>query len=342
MAFHGRASHLPRRTQTLLLVAAADHTGDPDLLLRGRHGARRGRSRPAARRGGGLVAGRRGRQLRFRHPLVRAAIHQRAPLAERLAAHRALAGAADPVRDPDHRAWHLAAAATGPDEAVATALEATAGRARERSGHAAAAAAYERAARLSTDPAARIGRLLLAAESAAESPLQQAGALADRAVRLRGPQRRARGRRHPTRRRAPGPCTSDALAEFWQGAFPAAHRMLTEGAELVAGRRPGAGRRGCWCRQPTPPGTLGGDGRGHPRRLAALESAARTRRSGRCADFLTRALGRAATPHSAAPPAVAGGRGRAPRAGGRLDPRDLVMLCGVGLTLGQDAAGARR
>ncbi|UWE09504.1 hypothetical protein NYE86_12735 [Actinacidiphila bryophytorum] len=54
------------------------------------------------------------------------------------------------------------------------------------------------------------------------------------------------------------------------------------------------------------------------------------------ARFLTGALGR--HPAGQAPPEV-GAAADAARAahGGRVDPRDLVMLCGVGLTLGQDA-----
>lgn len=168
LAFHGRVSHLPQATQTLLLVAAADHTGELGTILRAAAdlGADVADLPPAQDTGLVTVEG---TALRFRHPLVRAAIHQRAALPERLAAHRALARAADPEREADHRAWHLAAAATGPDETVATALEQTAGRARERSGHTAAAAAYARAARLSTDPGGRLRRLLLAAESASEA-----------------------------------------------------------------------------------------------------------------------------------------------------------------------------
>jgi hypothetical protein len=54
-------------------------------------------------------------------PLIRSAIVNLTPADERRAAHRALARtlAGDPVR----RAWHLAEAACGPDEAVAQALD---------------------------------------------------------------------------------------------------------------------------------------------------------------------------------------------------------------------------
>jgi hypothetical protein len=107
--------------------------------------------------------------LGFRHPLVRTAVYQDAPLTDRLALHRALA---DALTGPDHadrRAWHLAAASTGPDEQVAAELEHTAAGAGQRAGHTAAATAYARAAQLSIDPADRARRYVLAAEAAGEA-----------------------------------------------------------------------------------------------------------------------------------------------------------------------------
>jgi DNA-binding CsgD family transcriptional regulator len=101
----------------------------------------------------------------FRHPLIRSAIVGAAGLAERQQAHRRLALATD---QPDRRAWHLAGAATGPDENVACLLEKTADRALRRGGAVAAVRALERAAALG-DGGERARRLLRAAELAAEA-----------------------------------------------------------------------------------------------------------------------------------------------------------------------------
>ncbi|WP_263984918.1 LuxR family transcriptional regulator [Streptomyces sp. HPF1205] len=341
MAFHGRVSHLPPGTQMLLLVAAADHSGDPELLLRAATALGLGLSDLPPAQEAGLVFVDQEDRLRFRHPLMRAAIYQRAPLPDRLAAHRALADAADPVADPDHRAWHLAAAATGPDEAVAAVLQDTADRARERSGHAAAMAAYERAARLSTDPAARVERLVLAAESASEAgELARARSFAEQAARALEGTGDAGPGGSPGER--PGSAVLRArtlhvrgLADFWQGAFPAAHRVLLEGAGLVAGADPQRAAR-MLVQATHTAWYLGGDEVAQTLdRLRALrlpeDAPIRP-----VAEFLTGALGSGAAGH--APPAVdAAAAGARAARGGRIDPRDLVMLCGVGLALGQDA-----
>ncbi|WP_063763612.1 helix-turn-helix transcriptional regulator [Streptomyces sp. NRRL S-646] len=107
----------------------------------------------------------RGGDVRFRHPLIRSAVYHAAPPAERHEAHRRWAAA---LRDvPGRRAWHLAAAGTGPDEAVAREMECAAEQTGKRSGFAAAALAFQRAAELSPDEPDRVRRFTRAAAMAA-------------------------------------------------------------------------------------------------------------------------------------------------------------------------------
>ena len=98
-------------------------------------------------------------------------------------AHRALADVLPVSEFADRRAWHLAAAAVGFDDAAADAMEAAALRADRRGGYAASAAAHERAARLTADPVLRGQRLAAAAMSARDSAqLDRAAALAQEAA----------------------------------------------------------------------------------------------------------------------------------------------------------------
>jgi DNA-binding CsgD family transcriptional regulator len=105
-------------------------------------------------------------ELTFHHPLVRSAIHQSLDSERRRAVHHALAAA---LHDqPDRRTWHLASAASRPDEEIASALEAVAAQARQRGSGVTVVAALEQAAQLSPDPGRRADRLLRAADGAVE------------------------------------------------------------------------------------------------------------------------------------------------------------------------------
>jgi DNA-binding CsgD family transcriptional regulator len=182
--FADRIGALPEATRTLLVVAAAEGTGDTGVVLRAAERFGPALTDLAPAEGKGLLRLADGR-LEFRHPLVRAAAYQAVPSPMRLAVHRALADALEAESDVDRRAWHLAAAATGPDEEAADALERTAEHARKRGGYAAVAAAYERAAALTPATAERGRRLTAAARAAADAGLlDRAAALADDAARL--------------------------------------------------------------------------------------------------------------------------------------------------------------
>jgi len=166
-----RVRALPPAAQQLLLVVAADQTGQPDRVW--------------------AAAGKLGidpelawlpmmdqlvsweQAVRFRHPLMRSAVYYAAPAVARRRVHEALAAACDPERDPDRRAWHLAEATLQPDELVAAELERSAERARGRGGWASGAAFLERSADLTPDEPRRARRLLGAAEArfvAGEAP----------------------------------------------------------------------------------------------------------------------------------------------------------------------------
>jgi DNA-binding CsgD family transcriptional regulator len=176
-SFLWRITPLPQVTRRLLLLAAAEPTGDPALLWRAAGGLGISAEDAAApAEADGLLTV--GARVTFRHPLVRSAVYHAAPAADRRRAHLAIAEATDPGTDPDRRAWHRAQAAAGPNESIAAELERSASRAQARGGLAAAAAFLERAATLTLESARRAERALAAAEAK-----YQAGAF-DAALRL--------------------------------------------------------------------------------------------------------------------------------------------------------------
>ena len=165
-AFAARAAELPAPARTLVRVAA---TVEESLLATVLAGAEiiDGAPRtvedlmPAIR---ARLVEVDGQQVRFRHPLMHSAIYQAATVAERHAAHTALAELF--AHDPDRRVWHRWAAAVGPDPVIAAEVAEAGSRALQRGAIATAVVAFERAAGLERDVARR-GRLLLTAAAAA-------------------------------------------------------------------------------------------------------------------------------------------------------------------------------
>jgi hypothetical protein len=155
---------LPRATQLLLLVVAADGVGDPATVLRAGALLDVPADALAPAEAAQLVVTTPAVELR--HPVMRTAIYHGATLADRRRVHGALADVLDAEADADRRAWHAAEAALGPYDAVAAQLERSAERARRRSGFTAESAYLERAADHTPAPGDR-ARLMLAAARAA-------------------------------------------------------------------------------------------------------------------------------------------------------------------------------
>jgi DNA-binding CsgD family transcriptional regulator len=123
-------------------------------------------------------------RVRFAHPLLRSAAYHRASAPARRDAHAALAEAHGVAgRGAVRRAWHLAAASVEPDESVASELDVVAMDASERAAPSAAGRAFEAAARLTPEGAARVRRLLEAGRAHhLAGSLERALALLDRAL----------------------------------------------------------------------------------------------------------------------------------------------------------------
>jgi len=156
-----RARQLLPGARRLLLAAAADPTGDADLLRRVAGGLGTGPETVELLTARGLlvVADR----VTFACPGLRSAAYFSATAEERRGVHRELARST--IDDPARRAWHLGLAATGGDNTLADELERCAGPAQSRGGTAAGAAFLERAALLTADPTRRADRALTAASA---------------------------------------------------------------------------------------------------------------------------------------------------------------------------------
>ena len=249
----------------MLLLAAADDTGELDVL-------RRAASRPRSGRAGlggrlGLRAARRRRDVGL--ACATRWCGRRSTRPRRVRTGGALTGRWPrrwPARgDPDREAWHRASAADGPDPSWSTALELVGSRAQRRGGHVAALAAYERAASSRDRPGAacRVSRFAAARSAWACGQAGQAQALLSAAreapsdplllVRHRAPARTHRGQPRFGRRGAPDlrggrrtRCTRSTRSEPWTSASPQ-RVMRTYGADsgtpLPVADAPGGSRR---------------------------------------------------------------------------------------------------
>jgi hypothetical protein len=117
--FSTQARQLDPLAQTVLLVAAADGTGDPNLVRRAVEGLDGASSVAVAAAvedavRSTLLADLPDGAVGFRHPLIRSAVYGDARPERRRRVHAALAAATDPA-DADRRAWHRGAAALAPD-----------------------------------------------------------------------------------------------------------------------------------------------------------------------------------------------------------------------------------
>lgn len=222
-AFARRVGELSDQARRALLVAAVYQGEDLTTVAAACSQAGTDVARLAHAGAKGLVRIDGGRVV-FGHPLIRGAVDRAATAAERRDAHRALAGALAGER----RAWHLAAAAVGPDEAIAAELEHAAGAAAARRGFASAATALERAARLSPDPRASARRMLTAGQTAAAAGLpHRALALLEDALRAAS-EEELRARIQHLR----------GVIMMWSGSVEPAAKMLAGEADRATARDP--------------------------------------------------------------------------------------------------------
>jgi DNA-binding NarL/FixJ family response regulator len=163
--------------------------------------------------------------MRFRHPLLRSAALGRASPAKRRAAHRALARALPGESAWAARTWHLAEASAGNDDALADELVQVAAENRVRRGFAAASAALERAALLTSLPDIAAERLAAAAEDAfVAGDVQRTRMLVARVLDgPSGPGARARV------------LFCAGMLELYTGSVPRAAELLAETAVVAEG-----------------------------------------------------------------------------------------------------------
>lgn len=159
-----RVRRLPAQVQELALLVAADSSGDRNRVWQAaaEAGIDADAAESAAAAADLIEAS--GSRVRFRHPVIRAAVYHGASDAVRRRAHHWLSRASGRQDDADWQVWHRAAAAAEPDEPLAADLEAAAGRARRLGAYTATAALLQRSAALTPDDRIRARREVALAE----------------------------------------------------------------------------------------------------------------------------------------------------------------------------------
>ncbi|GID69911.1 LuxR family transcriptional regulator [Actinoplanes cyaneus] len=153
---------LPAAARSLVLVAALDDSEQLGEVLAAGAELTGGPVSPATLQpalSAGLLTTD-GVTVRFRHPLIRSAVQQAAGVAERLAAHAALARVLP--AESDRSTWHSAAATVRADDRLAHRLAELAARAGRSGAADTAAVAWQRAGELTADPRTRADRLMWA------------------------------------------------------------------------------------------------------------------------------------------------------------------------------------
>ena len=179
--FRTQIAQLAPNARLMMLIAATEARGDLRHLMDAAKLLDVGISDLEEAETAGLIRLADG-AISFRHPLVASATYQSAPLARRIAVHRALAEAAE---ESDCRARHLVALALEPDTDIAGELAEAGERARVRTAYGAAAQLYEHAARVSPTAPERASRLTFAAALAVGAGhFALAGRLSDQAEKL--------------------------------------------------------------------------------------------------------------------------------------------------------------
>ena len=162
--YESQIRRVPEETRQLLLLAAANMGSAPGTLWRATELAGLGPDAAGPAERGQLID--LVPDLRFRHPIIRAAAYDGASESARRQAHGVLAAAARALDDQQAAAWHLAAATLAPAEDVASELEAAAAVAHDRGSLLTESTFLARAAELSLPGPQAAQRRTRAAEAA--------------------------------------------------------------------------------------------------------------------------------------------------------------------------------